>query len=605
MRRYLILDVGSTTTKALVIEPVDGEYRVAYRGEAATTVEAPYEDVTIGVQQAVAEICRLSGYPLLADGQINCGPGGCTDFLATSSAGGGLQILVCGLVKQVTAESAQRAALGAGAILLDVLSADDGRTVFQRMEAIRGARPDMILLAGGVDGAVKTDFAVEFCDILNSARPKPRFGQGFRLPVIYAGNATARPLVSDTLNELFELHVVPNLRPGFGEENLQPTRQRIHDLFLSHVMQQAPGYEKLQAQTTAPILPTPVAVGQIMTRLAERDKISILGADIGGATTDIFSVLDGQFNRTVSANLGMSYSAGNVLRSAGAAAIQRWLPFAVETSALADTVAHKLINPTSVPATFRDLLIEQALAREALRLALMQHTELIVEVPRELSAAARALLTAPKFLTRGKHLIDLERIDLLVGSGGVLSHAPVRAQAALMLLDAFQPLGYTYLAVDSIFMMPHLGVLAQVDVDAALHVLERDCFVRLGPSFSLFGMPADHCRLGRPALTFTLETRQGKIQKTVDGGEILILPLPSGETGTIHLHPLGGGDIGAGKGAALSKEVLGGVVGVILDCRGRPLPALDEADCAALQRRWQAAAGAYAPEQMVAAGRNV
>lgn len=595
--RYLIVDVGSTTTKALLIEPVNGEYRVAYRGEAGTTVEGSQADVMIGLRRAVAEISRLSGYHLLSDQQINIDVSGCSEFLATSSAGGGLQVLVCGLVRQVTVESAERAALGAGAILLDVLSVDDGRSIFQRMEVIRNARPDMVLLAGGVDGALKTEFVVEFCDILNSARPKPRFGQSFRMPVIYAGNAQAAPLVADTLNQSFELHIVPNLRPGFDKEDLQPTRQQIHELFLNHVMQQAPGYASLSEQTTAAILPTPTAVGVIMQQLAKRDRIDILGADIGGATTDIFSVIRNQFNRTVSANLGMSYSAGNVLSSAGVANIKRWLPFEISDGEVEDNIGNKLINPTSVPATTRDLVIEQALAREALRLALVQHTDLIIEVPKELSAAARALKTA-KILPKGRQLIDLKEIGLLIGSGGVLSHAPRRSQAALILLDAFQPLGYTFLAVDSIFMMPHLGVLAQVDQMAALHVLERDCFVRLGPSFSLFGLTGEWLQSKACALTYDLMSVQGRQQGTVLSGEIKVLPLPDGVVGQLKLKPVDGADIGAGRGVSLQQEVVGGVVGVMLDCRGRAIPAMNAQERVRLQREWLLATGSFTVEEL-------
>ena len=389
MNSFLIIDVGSTTTKALLIAQEEGAYRLVQRAEASTTVEAPEENVMIGVQRAVAEVARQSQRPLWDGGSVNIGPDGVDHFLVTSSAGGGLQVLVCGLAKKVTAESAERAALGAGAILLDVLSADDGRSTYTRLEAIRRSRPDMVLLAGGIEGGEKVNFALEFCDLLNSAKPAPRFGQSYTMPVIYAGNSKAAPVVSDTLQDDFELHVVPNLRPSFSEEDLQPTRLQIHELFLNHVMAQAPGYGSLLEQTTAPILPTPVAVGRIMTHLAEQEGINILGVDIGGATTDIFSVYDGQFHRTVSANLGMSYSAGNVLTAAGIANIQRWLPFVVDTAELADEILHKMIHPTTVPATLRDLLIEQALAREALRLALGQHNSLVVHLPEREKASRR------------------------------------------------------------------------------------------------------------------------------------------------------------------------------------------------------------------------
>lgn len=601
-RRYLIVDVGSTTTKALMIESVNGEYRLTHRGESGTTVEAPYENVMVGVRRAVAEISRLSGYPLLNEQGVQISPDGCTDFLATSSAGGGLQVLVCGLVKNVTAESAQRTALGAGAVLLDVFSADDGRPVFKRMEALRRARPDMILLAGGVDGGNSVDFAVEFCDMLNGSKPQPRFGKSYRMPVIFAGNNLAAPLVQDTLDEAFELSVMPNLRPSFDLENLGPARDKIHELFLSHVMEQAPGYAVLKQQTSAPILPTPLAVGRIMTHLAERDKVNILGADIGGATTDVFSVIDGRFSRTVSANLGMSYSSGNVLVNAGVQNIRRWLPFDLSEEQLENDIASKLIHPTSVPATIRDLLIEQALAREAMRLSVIQHVELAIEMPGDRSALKQALSSqADNFLSRDR-TIDMSKIGLLVGSGGVLSHAPRRAQAASMLLDAFQPKGFCFLAVDSIFMMPHLGALSQKDSEAALNVLEKDCFIRLGPSFSLFGLAPDKTPLSKRVLQYTLVDQSGERRGEVGYGDIAVLPLPPGDKAKIRLQPSDGGDIGAGKNATLEMEISGGVVGVVLDCRGREIPRLDNATNLRYQTKWLQTLGAFTPLELGALG---
>lgn len=553
-KAFLIVDVGSTTTKAILIERGEDGYRVTERGEAPTTVEKPDEDVMVGVRNAVSQI----GRPLET-----------TQFLATSSAGGGLQVIVCGLSKFVTAESAEKAALGAGALIMDVFSADDGRSLFEQMEALRKAKPDMVLLAGGIDRAVNVDFIIEFCDLLNSTRPVPRFGQGHSLPVVYAGCPNGRPLVQDTLSEGFELHIVPNLRPNLDEENLEPARDAIHNVFLSHVMAQAPGYPKLKESVSQPVMPTPLAVGRIMTRLAERDNIEIVGADIGGATTDIFSVIEGEFNRTVSANLGMSYSVGNVLESAGIENIMRWLPLSVDPDWLQDRVMDKLIFPTTVPATILDLLIEQALAREALRISLEHHASLVTSLSAQPSAAQKALLTQEAQLTatRKKQLLDMRRIGLVVGSGGVLSHAPRRAQAAAMLMDAFAPLGYTFLAVDSIFMMPHLGVLSESEPEIALQVLERDCFVPLGPCVSLVAAPSNE--LGVVAARCTLRTAEGVRQAAIHRGEVLTWPLGCNEQATLRVEAAAGFDFGAGAGRVWERAVTGGEVGVIIDARGQ------------------------------------
>src|SRR5947209_13571453 len=54
IRTILATDCGSTTTKAILIEQQDGAYRLVTRGEAPTTVEAPFHDVTVGVTIRVA-----------------------------------------------------------------------------------------------------------------------------------------------------------------------------------------------------------------------------------------------------------------------------------------------------------------------------------------------------------------------------------------------------------------------------------------------------------------------------------------------------------------------------------------------------------------------
>ena len=181
----------------------------------------------------------------------------------------------------MTGESAQRAALGAGAIVMDVLASNDGRLPHQKIERIRHLRPDMVLLSGGTDGGT-VSHVVELAEFIAAADPRPRFGAGFRLPVIYAGNRDARKDVQRVLGEKTALKTTDNIRPQLERENLGPARQVIHDLFLEHVMAQAPGYRKLMEWTGAPIMPTPGAVGLLIQTVARHRNINVVGVDIGG-----------------------------------------------------------------------------------------------------------------------------------------------------------------------------------------------------------------------------------------------------------------------------------------------------------------------------------
>lgn len=589
----LATDCGSTTTKAILIERRDGEYRLIVRGEAPTTVEKPFDDVTVGVLNAMREVEELTGRLFTRDGRVwtpRGGEGGADLYLSTSSAGGGLQMMVVGVVKAMTAESAQRAALGAGAIVLDVVAVDDGRAEHERIERIRNLRPDMILLAGGTDGGTK-QHVLELAELIRAADPKPRLGIGFRLPVIYAGNRDARAEVREILEGVVDLRIVDNIRPRLEEENLGPARHAIHELFLEHVMQQAPGYHKLSQWVSTSIMPTPAAVGEMMQFVARQRGINVLGVDIGGATTDVFSVFQGQFHRTVSANLGMSYSICNVLTEAGVENILRWVPFQVDEDTLRNRLRNKMIRPTTIPQTVEDLLVEQAVAREALRLALEHHKSLAVGLK-----GVQIQRTVGEVLTQeatGRTIVDMMALDLIIGSGGVLSHAPHRAQAAWMLLDAFQPEGITELAVDSIFMMPQLGVLAQVVPEAAEQVFERDCLIRLGTALA----PVGQAKAGEVIGTISVEGGGLSLhEEPLHFGTLRVLPLPVGAVAELRFRPQRGFDGGEGRHREVVRQVSGGVVGLILDARGRPLALPSQpAQRIATLREWLRAFGLPEP----------
>jgi hypothetical protein len=333
-----------------------------------------------------------------------------------------------------------------------------------------------------------------------------------------------------------------------------------------------------------------------MQTISREENLNVVGVDIGGATTDVFSVYDDPdqpggervFNRTVSANLGMSYSVGNVLAEAGLANIRRWVPFDMDETDLRDRIKNKMIRPTTIPQTLEELKLEQALAREALRLAFEQHRQLAVGLrgvrqERDISEAIQQVAT-------GESRVDMIRLDLLVGSGGVLSHAPRRSQAMLMMIDAFEPRGITRLAVDSIFMMPHLGVLSTVDAKAATDVFHRDCLIYLGTVVA----PVGSAKPGTECVSYRVAMPSGRVEDgTLHFGQIWRAALAGDATARVELRPTRRFDVGAGHGRPVSAEVHGGVAGLVIDARGRPLRVPDGPERIALLDGWARILDAY------------
>ncbi|OQB06486.1 MAG: hypothetical protein BWY18_00769 [Candidatus Cloacimonetes bacterium ADurb.Bin211] len=612
LTRIVATDCGSTTTKAILIEWIDGEYRQTVRGEAPTTVEAPLNDVTKGVinaTQELEELARLKYHnpniKFMENGEFvipRKGDVGVDAYVSTSSAGGGLQMMVTGVVASMTGESAERAALGAGAIVMDLIASNDRRMNHEKIERIRELRPDMILMAGGEDGGT-IKHVVEMAELVSAADPKPRLGTGFKLPVIYAGNKDARDYVRECLKDKVDLIITENIRPKLEIENLKPARDKIHELFLDHVMKQAPGYDKLMKwcqgpdHEPVPIMPTPAAVGNIMQAIAQEENIEVVGVDIGGATTDIFSVFTEEFifNRTVSANLGMSYSISNVLASSGLDNIMRWVPLDIDEGYLRNMIKNKMIRPTTIPYLLEELVLEQAIAIEALRLAFEQHKEFASTLKG--TQRQRDISEAFSQSTSGETLVNLMTLDLLVGSGGVLSHAPRRSQTMMLLINAFLPEGITRLAVDSIFMMPHLGVLSEISTKAATEVFHKDCMIYLGTCVA----PVGKGKVGKPALTAKLELPDGSIwEEQIPFGEVRLIPCGVGEVVKASLKTHGGLILDSNKSKELNVELKGGVVGIVLDTRGRQpfvLPT-EKTERIATLKKWLRAFNAY-PEQIL------
>jgi len=571
MKYILATDVGSTTTKARFFHKKNGEWRFLVAGEAPTTVEAPAEDVTMGVRNAVSEVEELTGHKILTEGGRDFlfpydGERGIDLYCTTSSAGGGLQMMVAGLMKSVTAMSANKAATGAGAIVMDIISLDDGRKDYEKIQRIRNLRPDMILVAGGTDGGALGKVA-ETLEVIKMADPQPRFGLDYNIPLVYAGNSDARDMVKEYMADDFALSIVDNLRPTLEVEITEPARIAIHELFMEHVMSHAPGYPKLMKWTDVDIMPTPQGEGIAIQLIASKFEANTIGVGLGGATTNVYSIFDDRFVRSVSANLGMSYSICNVMKVAGLDNILRWIPFEMDQEDIEDRLRNKMIRPTTIPQTLFELILEHAVAREALRMGMNHHKTLATRLK-----GARGERKFTVFTSFSDDLaetyIDMMKISVIAGTGGLLSHAPRRVQSLLILTDGFQPEGVTRIFQDSVFMMPHLGVLSSVYPEAAWQIFDKDCLLRLGTVVA----PRGTGDIGKKAMSVNMEMPDGSTRKeNLNFGDIKLIKLLERQEARAVIDPHGRLDVGAGEGQKLETPLHGGVVGIILDARGRPL----------------------------------
>ena len=379
----LTIEVGSTITKANGFQlQRDGVLEHVAQGFAPTSVAAG--DVGTGVDEAIADLQAGSGLQV-DDPEIH----------VNSSAAGGLRMTVHGLTHGMTARAAREAALGAGAIVklvtAGVLSDSD-------LEEIRSIKPNIVLLAGGVDYGEQGPI-LRNAELLASLE--------LEAPVLYAGNAAIRQPVRKILEGAgLEAALADNVFPEVDVLNIEPVRRLIHEAFNRHIIH-APGMARLQELTHGSVLPTPGAVLRGAELFAEAVG-DCLVIDVGGATTDVHTVTDGsqewtskmtepepRAKRTVEGDLGVYINARNVVRLAGDSAQES-----------------RLSELQAVPSTEPQLELTRWLSARAVETAIRRHAGVI----RDLYTA-----TGRRQVVRGK---DLTSVRWLVGTGGALTRVP-------------------------------------------------------------------------------------------------------------------------------------------------------------------------------------
>lgn len=448
----MVAEIGSTTT---VINAFDGVNTstpcFVGQGQGPTTVEDG--DVNIGLEQALVDL----QHNLLQEGKLKKGDELSWErMLATSSAAGGLKMTVHGLVQEMTARAAREAALGAGAVLKLVTA---GRLRERHLKKIEEIRPNIILLAGGVDyGEEET--------ILHNASMLGKIS--LNVPFIYAGNQAIKEEVEEILSSSSKKVIITeNVYPEIDEFNIEPTRKIVQQVFEEHIIH-APGMEKIAGIVDGSIMPTPGAVMEA-ARLLYEEIGDLMVIDVGGATTDVHSVTEGSpdiqdlmvspepvARRTVEGDLGVFVNAPNVVEMIGRERLEKKLGFSVE-----EIVRERM----PIPSNEKESLIVERLTREVVEVAVRRH---VGEIKNLYGPGGRMTIARGKDLTAVKWIIGTGgALTRLADSKEILGSIPARAQKLLL------PRPGARVLIDRYYIMASLGVASLEYRDFALAMLKE------------------------------------------------------------------------------------------------------------------------------------
>ncbi len=572
-------------TSMALLEQINGKYRLTATGQAPSTYGPPWQDITVGMLEAVRELEKTAGRTLFNSGGWPITPQnpnrqGIDAVVIVSSAGPPLPVVLAGLMKNITLASARRAVATTYAYVTDELSLDRGSqpatssplvsassgngrlSPEAQMQVIQEGHPEAIILVGGVDGGA-TQPVLDLARIISMALRMPTLTE--KPTVLYAGNSQTRAEVAEILGPIAPLRAVPNVRPTLEIENLAAVQMELENLYVQRKLSQLPGFQKLGNWSQYPVLPASKSFEKVIAYLGQHNHLHVVGANVGSGST-LISVQAGEYQKSViRSDAGVGHSLASLLKVVPLDKFQRWLPFEVTPAELYNRLLNKSLHPTSLPDTEEELLIEHAVVREVLRLLMEQ-------------------IRGGWSLQPSAGMAQIQW-NLMVGAGRTLTRAPQPGYAAMVMLDGLEPWGVTSLALDAAGLANMLGSVAAIQPMAAVEVAARDAFLNLGTVIA----PMGHGTPGKSALKIKINYANGHHLETgVAYGSMQVIALPPGEKATLEIRPARYFDIGLGQpGRGALAEVEGGILGIIIDARGRPLrlPA-DEARRQAQIRQW-------------------
>jgi len=457
MDAILLIDFGSTYTKLTAVD-IENEEILA-TAKDLTTVNT---DIMIGFNKAYEKLMESIG-----DKKVNF-----VKKLACSSAAGGLKMVAIGLVPELTAEAAKRAALGAGARILGVYSYELNK---HEIEEIKNKRPDIILLAGGTDGGNKD------CIIHNAKLLAEHIKD---VPIVVAGNKNANDEIEEIFNSAGVFYkITENVMPKLNTINVEPAREVIRNIFMQKIVE-AKGMKNAENFINGILMPTPAAVLKAAKILADgTDKEEGIGelviVDIGGATTDVHSIAKGDpskpgvtlrglqepyAKRTVEGDLGMRVSAMSLFEAAGTRRIRKYIPntkYDIE-----ERCKFLQQNVNVIPQTEEEYEFDEALGMVATEIAMERHVGTIESV------------YTPMGIIYSQVGKDLLNVKYLIGTGGVLVHSrnPEKIlKAGLFTMETPNYLKPTnpVIMIDKTYILSAMGLLAEEYPDMAVRIMKK------------------------------------------------------------------------------------------------------------------------------------
>ena len=541
----LAIDIGSVNTRAFFYDVVEESYHLVASAITKSTHEPPLSDINIGILNTVHQIENITGRILLNQKNTlivpsQAGSEGVDRFFISHSFGPFVRIATFGLSGDVSLKSINRLAATTYGSVVESISLNDKRTVNEQIDAVVRAAPEMIFFAGGTDHgssrAVKK--IANLIAVILQLMP-----QDHRPMVIFSGNQSMVKTVKDLLGQYTSVANTMNIRPAMDDENLIEVANELADIFTGFRGEQYSGIKRVTPQCSDSPCPSAIGLGRIVQFLSEvgDPEKGIMAVDLGSGSTTIASACNGKLDLNVfPAGIGVSFE--RFLQATPFEDISRWFPAGINMDEGRDQLWQKTAFPRNIPETKTGLEIEQAVVKQLLHSMINNLSE-------------RGLLVANGY-------------DTILCSGMTLTQMGTPEQLLMMLLDGLQPIGLSSFVLDQYSMLSALGASARISPLMPVQLMESSVFTNLATVVSV----KSSARPGTSIMRARIQLPGEQVKSfNIKQGSLTRIPVRSGVKAAMQIIPTRQSRMeltGLTEGAF---RINGGICGLVIDARGRPL----------------------------------
>ncbi len=540
------IEIGAQNTRAVLFDVVEGGYHLLASGVVPSTQKAPFGDIGEGILNAISQLQQVTGRTLM-DRELNLiiptqpGGEGVDRLFLTISGGPEINLATFGLLNEVSLDSVNRLAQATYGVLKDSFGINDRRSIQDQMAALLAAGPDIILFGGGTNrGASRSIVRIaQMLALVLSTLPMES-----RPEILFCGNRSVSKTVVEILERQAKITVTENIRPTLEKEELRKAGDDLGKLVMANWAKRIEGLSRISPLCTLPPSPASLNYQKMMRFLGKLYDPSkaVLGIDLGSNNCTFATATAGQCHFEV-LPVGIGDGLERFLNRVKIADISKWLTESIPEEEVKEYLWQKTLSPGSIPADDKGVVIELAAARAILEYGM-----------RDLRR--QSMLAAPTF-------------EPIFAGGTTITHAPTPQQILLTLLDGIQPTGISPLIIDKHGLMSILGAIAHHNPLLPVQVMESSAFTNLATVINVESKVSAGTTVANARLVYhsgnymDLEVKQGAIGT---------LPLATGEVGTLTLNLARRTSVEGLLAPDEPFKVHGGICGVVIDARGRPLP---------------------------------